>query len=73
MRKLIIRFQLCLMIRLGRMHHPGTNIPMFQISFTTWETFCGAILSDDLNTPIWSTIARAHCVIGGVDINLSYL
>jgi hypothetical protein len=71
--KLIFLSQLCVMAYLGRMHHPGTDTPMFQVTVMTWETFREAMLNDDFDASIWSIIARADCVIGGVDINLSYL
>jgi hypothetical protein len=73
MRKLTIYFQLCLMVRLARMRHPGTDIPMFQVEFMTWNTFREAMLNDVFDPAVWTTFARAHCVVGGVDTTLSYL
>jgi predicted RNA methylase len=63
------------MIRLARILHPGTNIQMFEVDFITWMEFRDAIIAGaiGMDKPIWPKISKATCLIGGVDVSLSYL
>jgi predicted RNA methylase len=63
------------MIRLARILHPGTNFRMFEVDFITWMEFRDAIIAGatGMDSPIWPKISQATCLIGGVDVSLSYL
>jgi predicted RNA methylase len=48
---------------------------MFEVDFITWMEFRDAIIAGaiGMDKPIWPKISKATCLIGGVDISLSYL
>ena len=61
------------MTRLIRERDQFTNLPRFSVVFLNWEDFFDAIIKPEEHKSIWIDIARAHCLIGGADMSLSWL
>jgi hypothetical protein len=69
----IFSLKLCVMIRLAHAKNIDTGDNLFVVEYMSWSDFWNAMVADPQNKPIWERFAQADCLIGGVDISLSYL
>ena len=65
--------KLCVMIRLARAKNINTGDTLFVVEYMSWSDFRNAMVEDLKNKRIWERFAQADCLVGGVDISLSYL
>jgi hypothetical protein len=61
------------MICLGRMVYPTTGLKLFDVTYVRWVHFRDAMVDQSYSGTFWYKAAKADCLIGGVDISLSYL
>jgi hypothetical protein len=69
----IFSLKLCIMIRLARAKNINTGDKLFVVEYMSWSDFRNAMVEDLKNKRIWERFAQADCLVGGVDISLSYL
>jgi hypothetical protein len=61
------------MIRLAHTKDISTGEELFVVKYMTWSDFRYAMIEDPQNLQLWQQLAQADCIIGGVDVSLSYL
>lgn len=61
------------MVRLSRTACKITGKNLFSVEYVNWEDFRDALIDKDYDGKFWVKVAMADCLIGGVDISLSYL
>jgi|HubBroStandDraft_3_1064219.scaffolds.fasta_scaffold01257_2 hypothetical protein len=61
------------MVRLMRSQNHSTKTNQFVMKFLDWETFFQAMLDRPNHTSTWNVMAKADCIIGGVDTSISYM
>jgi hypothetical protein len=55
------------------MVYPTTGLKLFDVTYVRWVHFRDAMVDQSYSGTFWYKAAKADCLIGGVDISLSYL
>lgn len=61
------------MVRFMRATDEETGLNLFTVDFMLWEEFRDAMTVKRSDKEAWGRFSHAHCLIGGVDIHLSYM
>jgi hypothetical protein len=62
-----------MMIRLMRLIDGATKQKKFNVHFLTWDSFFNAMVGNEGHQDILQSLFQVDCIIGGVDMTVSYL
>jgi len=61
------------MLNLHRCVDPKSQQKLFFVEFMTWDRFLSAMLYRSDNQVTWDILSQMDCLIGGIDMTISYL
>ena len=61
------------MVQLMQSQNSSSKTNHFVVDFLDWETFFHAMMDRQAHSSTWKRMAQADCIIGGVDISISYM
>lgn len=65
--------KLRVMLNLVRSVEKTNKRNRFAVKFMAWDLFREAMLNRKENQSIWDMLTQMDCLIGGVDISISYM